>query len=71
MQILVVSSAIPLGFCVAGMKFINKFLLFKQILMSGPWDFNSEQNRQNLSSHGARVLDLDDNSFTVINSYSR
>lgn len=39
--------------------------------MSGPWDLNSEQNRQNLSSRGARVLDLDDNSFTVINSYSR
>lgn len=34
MQILIVSRAIPLGFCVAGMKFIlfNEFLLFSRYL---------------------------------------
>lgn len=68
MQILVVSSY-PLGFCVAGMRFINKFLLFNKYL-SAPWDFSSEQNRQNLSSRGAHVLDLDDNTFIVIDSYN-
>lgn len=66
MLILVVSSC-PLGFCVAGMRFINKFLLFNRYL--APWDFSSEQNRQNLSSRGAHVLDLDDNTFIVIYSY--